>query len=78
MTLLGLIQLFYSLILPAFKYVKYVRLLCRVSYYDSYIAAMRRAIRDGANIAGYFAWSLMDNFEYAIDCFPCIRHVLRL
>lgn len=75
MTISGPFQLFYSLILPAFKYAKYVRLLCRVSYYDSYIAAMRRAIRDGANIAGYFAWSLMDNFEYVNDYITFISHL---
>ena len=35
----------------------------RVAFYNSYISEMRRAMTDQANIAGYFAWSLLDNFE---------------
>ena len=38
-------------------------LLRRVAFYNSYISEMRRAMVDHANIAGYFAWSLLDNFE---------------
>ena len=30
-----------------------------------YIAAMARAIHDGARVHGYFVWSLLDNFEWA-------------
>lgn len=37
----------------------------RINYYEQYLAEMDRAIKDGANIVGYFAWSLMDNFEWA-------------
>jgi len=36
----------------------------RVSYLQGYLTAMDRAIQDGANIKGYFAWSLLDNFEW--------------
>ncbi|HIJ38405.1 MAG TPA: beta-glucosidase [Rhodospirillaceae bacterium] len=36
----------------------------RVDYLRSYIAAMSQALADGANIAGYFVWSLLDNFEW--------------
>ena len=34
-------------------------------FIERYIYAMNRAIQEGANIQGYFYWSLMDNFEWA-------------
>jgi beta-glucosidase len=37
----------------------------RTDFYRGYIGAVGRAIKDGANIRGYHAWSLMDNFEWA-------------
>ncbi|MEN9775428.1 MAG: hypothetical protein RL322_2498 [Pseudomonadota bacterium] len=37
----------------------------RVDYLASHIGAVDEAIRLGAPVAGYFAWSLMDNFEWA-------------
>ena len=37
----------------------------RVSYLHSHLEAAARAIKDGANLAGYFVWSLLDNFEWA-------------
>lgn len=37
----------------------------RVDYLQAYIAEMWKAINfDGANVKGYFVWSLMDNFEW--------------
>ena len=37
----------------------------RTSYHHDYIAALARAIFEGADVRGYHAWSLMDNFEWA-------------
>lgn len=37
----------------------------RVRYLDEHLAACARAARKGVPLAGYFAWSLLDNFEWA-------------
>lgn len=37
----------------------------RVDYYQDYLAYVASAMEDGANVKGYFAWSLLDNFEWA-------------
>ena len=37
----------------------------RMDYYRTHIAAVHRAIQAGVPMAGYFSWSLMDNFEWA-------------
>ena len=37
----------------------------RVAYLHGHLEAAWRAIQDGVNLAGYFHWSLMDNFEWA-------------
>ena len=37
----------------------------RVAFYRTYLEACHEALGDGVNLTGYFAWSLMDNFEWA-------------
>ncbi len=37
----------------------------RISYYHSHISAVADAIDAGVDVRGYFAWSLMDNIEWA-------------
>lgn len=38
----------------------------RVAYLRAHLAAAHRAIEAGAPLKGYFVWSLMDNFEWAL------------
>jgi beta-glucosidase len=37
----------------------------RIDFTTRYLAAIRLAIHDGVDVAGYFHWSIMDNFEWA-------------
>ena len=37
----------------------------RVSYYRSHLRAVHDAIRAGVDVRGYFAWSLLDNYEWS-------------
>ncbi len=37
----------------------------RIKYLHLHLDAVARAARDGANLSGYFVWSLLDNFEWA-------------
>ena len=36
----------------------------RIKYFREYLISARRAIEDGVNLKGYFAWTLLDNFEW--------------
>ncbi|XP_044489176.1 beta-glucosidase 12-like [Mangifera indica] len=37
----------------------------RIDYYHRHLLFLERAIKEGANVKGYFAWSLLDNFEWS-------------
>ncbi len=39
--------------------------LHRLEYIRACLSELARSIRDGVPVSGYFAWSLMDNFEWA-------------
>ncbi|XP_039031403.1 beta-glucosidase 44-like [Hibiscus syriacus] len=38
----------------------------RINYYKNYLTQLKKAIDNGANVVGYFAWSLLDNFEWRL------------
>ena len=37
----------------------------RIDYYREHLRELARAIHDGADVRGYHAWSILDNFEWA-------------
>jgi beta-glucosidase len=37
----------------------------RIKFLHQHLNACARAVRDGVNLAGYYVWSLLDNFEWA-------------
>ncbi|RKN08941.1 GH1 family beta-glucosidase [Streptomyces radicis] len=37
----------------------------RIAYLHGHLAAVHQAIEQGADVRGYFVWSLLDNFEWA-------------
>ncbi len=45
---------------------KQIRDTCRISYLERHLEQAQRAIQAGIPLAGFFAWSLMDNFEWAM------------
>jgi beta-glucosidase len=38
----------------------------RISYLNKHLAAVAQAIAEGAPVKGYYQWSLMDNYEWAL------------
>ncbi|XP_042489607.1 beta-glucosidase 13-like [Macadamia integrifolia] len=37
----------------------------RIDYYYHHLLLLKKAIKEGVDVRGFFAWSLMDNFEWA-------------
>jgi beta-glucosidase len=37
----------------------------RIDFTERYLGALRRSVAEGADVRGYFHWSIMDNFEWA-------------
>lgn len=38
----------------------------RIAYFDVHLEAVKQAIQAGVNVQGYCAWSLLDNYEWAL------------
>ncbi|CAL4918591.1 unnamed protein product [Urochloa decumbens] len=43
---------------------EYLHDTVRVEFYKNYLTELKKGIDDGANVVAYFAWSLLDNFEW--------------
>jgi len=44
----------------------HVRDVRRIAYLRDHLSQVHRAIADGVPVRGYFVWSLLDNFEWAL------------
>jgi len=42
----------------------------RIEYLNEHMARVKRACDDGIPVKGYFVWSLMDNYEWALGYDP--------
>ncbi|KAL0397310.1 UNVERIFIED_CONTAM: Beta-glucosidase 44 [Sesamum calycinum] len=38
----------------------------RINYYKSYLLELKKSIKAGANVIGYFQWTFVDNFEWRL------------
>ena len=43
---------------------EYLHDTVRVDFYKNYLTELKKGIDGGANVVAYFAWSLLDNFEW--------------
>ncbi|KAG8364971.1 hypothetical protein BUALT_Bualt18G0054000 [Buddleja alternifolia] len=55
---------------PVSKNDDYQNDVKRIHFHKSYLAYLARAIRNGADVRGYFIWSLMDSFEWSSGYAP--------
>ncbi|CAH1444511.1 unnamed protein product [Lactuca virosa] len=42
----------------------------RIEFHKMYMSSLAQAIRDGADVRGYFVWTLMDDFEWRLGYTP--------
>lgn len=49
---------------PKLPYQEFIDEQKRIKYMTGYLDALTRAIRNGADVRGYFVWSLLDTFEW--------------
>ena len=45
----------------------------RIDYLDAHLRAVATAIQRGVDVRGYYAWSLMDNFEWSEGFIAALR-----
>jgi beta-glucosidase len=45
--------------------------IARIDYHQNYLSNVLRAKQEGIPVAGYFAWTFLDNFEWAEGYRPC-------
>ena len=45
----------------------------RIDYHAAHLTAVAEAVRMGVDVRGYYAWSLMDNFEWARRLHAAVR-----
>ena len=36
----------------------------RIQFLNRYLSSLQRAVEEGVDVAGYFLWTFMDNFEW--------------
>ncbi|KAI5071773.1 hypothetical protein GOP47_0014024 [Adiantum capillus-veneris] len=42
----------------------------RIEYHQEYLSSLLSAIKNGSDVRGYFVWSLLDNWEWALGLIP--------